>query len=397
MIQTEINHAVDRRLHGRDLICFGSSDWGPPLMPVHHLAELWSTAMRVLYVEPPLASTAANYRNYWSRKLVGWLTGPHRVAKNLFVYNSPPGLPFKRSIRGLNKLTQTFVFASVARQMQRMEMKDPLICFTWPTQVDLLKFFPDNFKIYYVADELREIPYGRGSVANAMDSELSRSADLVVATSAPVFQRRRDLAKRIHLIPNGIDFQLFGNENKRKRKIPPDLEGIPRPIVGFSGAIDSRVDFSLLRFLAQRHRQCSFVLNGPARVSLKSLQHLSNFYYLGMKPVESLPNYIAAYDVCLIPYQLNEYTRALSPLKFWEYLSLGKPVVSTPISACLDYPEMIYIAGSHEEFSQALTEALEENNVERRGARIELAKGNTWESRMVQMSQLMADAIKERG
>jgi glycosyltransferase involved in cell wall biosynthesis len=389
-----LNFTMDRRLQGRDHLCFGASDWGSSLMPEHHAMKLMATTMRVLYVEPPLGSVVAKGNRYWSRKVLGWKNIPREVEKNIFVCNAPPGFPLKRSFRGLNRLTQALTFISVARQLKIMGMDNPLIWFTWPTQVDLINRFPQNFKIYYVADELRQVPYGRGSVASQMDSELVRQVNLVIATSSPIYQRRRDLAQYIHLMPNGIDFQHFGGDGVATREIPADLKSIPRPIVGFSGAIDRRFDFPLLRLLAERHRQCSFVLNGPVRVSLKPLQDLDNVHYLGTKSIADLPAYIAAYDVCLIPYKLNEYTLALSPLKLWEYLALGKPVVSTPIPACVDYKELIYIAASHEEFSKALAAALKEDSPDQRQARIELAKRNTWESRVEQVGTILADLLE---
>jgi len=384
---------VDERLACRDLICFAPGNWGPPLMPVHQIMLRLAPFLNVLYVEPPL-SHFRSIKDVYQRLPWRRFDIPKRIRKNLWVYSLPVGLPFKRMVRFINRLNQAYVARLVAKQAAKLGMREPILWLTWPTHADVIGKFNESMVVYHVADELLEVPWGRRSVVEKMEDDILRSADLVIVSSRPTYDARKNKAKRIILVPNGVDFDHFSNASRDRTEPPPDIACIPKPIIGFSGAIDRRFDFALLRKLAERYRHCSFVLIGPLHVNLSRVVDMANVYYLGMKSIEEVPLYLAAFDICLIPYLLNEYTMGLSPLKLLEYLSLGKPVVSTAIPACVDYDELVYVAKSHAEFMELMEEALCESDPSLRDLRVKSARQNTWEDRVGTISRALADVLE---
>ncbi len=382
---------VDQSLAGKDLICFAPGDWGPPLMSVHQIMMRLAEEMRILYIEPPPSDPWSVKPATMIKKLVRWCSRPKQVQANLYVCSLPPGIPFKRMFRLLNRLTYAYVSKIIAAQVASLGITNPLVWLTWPTQVDVLGKFGETFTIYHVADELAAIPWARRSVVNDMEAEILRRGDLVITSSQPVYDARKDRAKRIILVPNGVDYALFSQVTS----VPPDLVGISRPIIGFSGAIDRRFDIPLMQELVERYQRCSFVLMGPLHINLGSLIDSPNVHYLGMKPVHQVPSYLANFDVCLIPYLINEYTRALSPLKLLEYLALGKPTVSTPIPGCLQYEGLVYIGESREAFVDLVGQALEECDPDLELERRRCASRSTWENRVRIISRAIAEALSE--
>jgi len=243
--------------------------------------------------------------------------------------------------------------------------------------------------VYYLADELLEVAMGRRQVVAEMDDEIIAQADLVIAASKEVYESRRPKAQRIALVPNGVDFAHYAAAVNRN-DMPLELSRLPRPVIGFSGAIDHRLDIELLESLAQAYSGGSIVLLGQLRRRLADVQRYPNMHYLGFKPLADLPAYLASFDVGLIPYRLTPYTRALSPLKLLEYMAVGIPVVSTPIPACNSVPHIL-IAQSREDMVQAVAKALEENCDTLRRARQLYASQHNWDRRVKEIVQLLRD------
>ncbi len=145
---------------------------------------------------------------------------------------------------------------------------------------------------------------------------------------------------------------------------PPDQAAIPHPRLGFYGVIDERMDLGLLDGIAKARPDWHLVLIGPVvKIDPATLPNHSNIHYLGGKSYQELPNYLAGWDVALLPFARNESTRFISPTKTPEYLAAGKPVVSTSIKDVVrPYGEenLVYIADTVSESVAAIAAALDE-------------------------------------
>jgi glycosyltransferase involved in cell wall biosynthesis len=179
--------------------------------------------------------------------------------------------------------------------------------------------------------------------------------------------------------------------------IPSDLERLPRPRVGFVGALDDyKVDADLLREVAQLQPDWQFVLIGPAGVAgasprVTALAALGNVHMLGSRPHAELPAYLRGMDACIIPYHLNRYTESCLPLKFFEFLGAGKAIISTPLPELLPYASVARFAATAEAFASEIAAALREDDTALREARLEVARENTWEAKAARMERIVEE------
>jgi glycosyltransferase involved in cell wall biosynthesis len=209
------------------------------------------------------------------------------------------------------------------------------------------------------------------------EAELIAQSDLVLATSQLLFEKVRRQARRAMLLPNAADFDHFKSPGAAR-----PLDGLSRPIIGYYGAIADWFDTDMVRAAAEMKRDWQFILIGSTHgADVSPLKRLRNVHLLGELPYGVLPAYLHQFDVACIPFKVNPLTLATSPVKFYEYLSAGKPVVSVPLPELEQFEEFYYPAETAREFVSQVEAALGERSHQKRLARIELAGANTWHHR----------------
>ena len=188
--------------------------------------------------------------------------------------------------------------------------------------------------VYDCMDELSGFR-GASPRLQLLERQLIRRADVVFAGGRSLYEAKRALHSHVHLFPSGVDTAHFGQARTPGMRGAecPDQADLPRPRLGWFGVVDERLDFDLLRDMAARRPNWSFVMIGPVvKIEPESLPRLPNIHWLGMRPHTELPRYLAGWDLGLMPFALNEATRFISPTKTPEYLAAGVPVVSTPVA-----------------------------------------------------------------
>jgi len=228
------------------------------------------------------------------------------------------------------------------------------------------------------------------SDALKMEQKLIEEADLVVASSLLLEDRCHILNPRTIQIKNGTEFEHFA-EPKRNGLLDAYAD---RPIVGYYGAISDWFDMELVAHCARAKPEWNFVLIGSTMgANLAPVQGLSNVHLLGEKPYAELPGYFAYFDVCTIPFKLMPLTLATNPVKFYEYLSAGKPVVSIELPELAPYADDCYLAHNGKEFVAQLEKAMaQKDDQEKIARRIALAKENSWDARVAELLQTEAFA-----
>lgn len=257
----------------------------------------------------------------------------------------------------------------------------------------ILRFFPASVKVYDCNDDPLAFP-NTPAWAEKYFHSLALSADVVAAVSHGLVGRLRELGvSDIRYIGNGVDYDLF--VKAISGGIPEEMKSLSPPVLGYSGAIALWFDMELLDMIASRFPQASIVLLGPLfeqrREELESLcAKRPNIRYIGSKPYEKLGAYIAAMDVCLIPLQMNELMRMADPNKLYEYAAAGRPVVTYRFAEEMDrLGDMIYLAGSREEFLEKIETALEKGADRER--LIDFARKSSWQARAGQMTALIEE------
>jgi GT2 family glycosyltransferase len=213
----------------------------------------------------------------------------------------------------------------------------------------------------------------------AREEELGKVSDLVVVSSQYLHRRWSPVHSSCVFIPNAGDYAHFS-------QLPPrassPIANLPRPVIGYYGAIAEWFDAESVHQAATLHPEWSFVLIGhTVGASLDKLRVLPNVHLLGEKRYAELPAYLAGLDVCTIPFRRIPLTEATSPVKVFEYLSAGKPVVATNLPELESLAEVVYPFSAPDEFVRRLEQALAEDSAERVARRQVIARANTWEAR----------------
>ncbi len=245
-----------------------------------------------------------------------------------------------------------------------------------------------GFRIVYdCMDEWTDFP-NIGVPLLLAEQQLVEEADLVTVTAALLEDKFRARTARCLLVRNAVDFEYFS-----RNCVPNGIVGpLQRPIVGYYGALAEWVDFKLIAGIARARPDWSILLVGDVFVEdLAGLKELPNVHMTGRRPYEEMPKFLYHFDVCLVPFKVNEMTHAVDPVKFYEYVSVGKPVVSVPLREMRIYGDYAYFAEGVKSFVSCIDAALQENDSAMWQARIALAKDNDW----TQRHDVTREAIRE--
>ena len=218
----------------------------------------------------------------------------------------------------------------------------------------LLGRFGEEKVLYYCVDNHASFTgYDRRQVLSD-EEELCRRADLVVTSSAALQEAKCRFNPHTVLVPHGVDYEHFSKAVSNHLPTPADIADIPHPRLGFFGLIRDWVDLDLLADVARRRPDWHLVLIGDSTIELAPYQGLANMHFLGRKPYADLPAYCKEFDAGLVPFKINELTKAVNPIKLREYLAAGLPVVSTPLPEVKACGPWVRIAADAEEFVGAV-------------------------------------------
>ncbi len=233
--------------------------------------------------------------------------------------------------------------------------------------------------VYDCMDDWKTFPgIGQQPALMAREEELVATADLMVVSSGTIQERWAGRRPDVLLARNAADFEFFHNADGED-----PLPGVTGPVAGFFGAIAEWFDRDLMAEVAKARPDVTFVLvGGVHRTTVEELQALPNVRFEGLQPYEKMPLYLRRFDVCLVPFEVSPVTAGMDVVKLYEYLSQGKPVVTTPIREIVTYEELLYLAVDAEQFTRQLDRALAESDPTLRDRRIALARDNTWGERL---------------
>ncbi len=228
---------------------------------------------------------------------------------------------------------------------------------------------------------------GQNRLALHAEKRLVAACDVTFVSGQLLQKKWMEAGKQTGLVRNGVDVQFYAQYYQPNDR----LNDLLHPIIGYYGAIADWFDIDLLVHLANERPRWQFVLlGGVFGVDVSALNACTNVHLLGNQPYETMPEYLWHFDVCIIPFKINALTDATDPVKFYEYLSSGKPVVAAAIQELEPYRDCVYLAHDHAEFLALLDRAIAENNDELSQHRRQVAQANTWLARYTQMWEAIA-------
>lgn len=321
----------------------------------HHVAHRLARHFEVVWVE-----AARSWREYW-----GLARG-----RDLIAHDIPPDFPGFTVYdpgRWLAKVHKPRVLSNwihrarmqAAVNILRSKGCARIITYVWrPELAWALDAFAADLTCYHIDDEYSfkasEQPNDPAEVA------LLQRVDQVFIHSHGLLRKKGGINRHTAHVPNGVDYAAYSTPVAE----PADLAAIPHPRIGYVGVVKAQLDLQLLRNLARANPEWSFVIVGPRGFLgdkegvLNEMSGLPNVHLLGNRAVHALPAYVQGMDVCVMPYEINDYTNFIYPLKLHEYLATGRPTVASPIHSVVPFMEVVGLATTPPEWQAALENAL---------------------------------------
>lgn len=328
--------------------------------------ELARRGHRLLFVETPRALHSLITDLQGASRALPRLGRLRPLAERLYAYTPWPVLPHYYH-PWTNALNQNLLAHGLRRALRRLRWRPDVLWTYWPNTAPLIGRLGERCAVYHCIDDFAAAGYPLTSAQaiEAMERRLCERVDLVLARTQALAEAKRAWNPRTLFLPGGVDVSRF--DPARAWPHPAPLAEAPAPRLGLVGTLDDRVDYGLLLACAQALPQASLILVGPVkghrlhaaqRAALAALRGQANVRLLPPCPPEEAPAYVAALDVCLIPYSDNAYTRGLSPIKLYECLAMGKPVVSTPLPYVQREAARVRLAADAPAFVLAIQQAL---------------------------------------
>ena len=365
-----------------DLICFNHIRWNFVYQRPQHLLTRFALYNRVFVIEESLLDGRSNYYDIEDQKEDGL-----SVIK---LYLSRELCPEQKN-ETLRKLIDSL--------MSAMNITHYILWYYTPMALEYSDHLHPKLIIYDCMDELSAFKFADPDLKK-YEALLFEKADLVFTGGYSLYEAKKHLHKNIHPFPSSIDKAHFITARSEVSQ-PDDQKNIPYPRLGFYGVIDERMDIRLIAEMADMRPDWHFILIGPViKIDPATLPQRKNIHYLGSKAYNELPLYLSGWDIAMLPFEMNESTKYISPTKTPEYLAAGKPVISTSITDVITpYGEkgLVHIADTAKDFINAAEIIFSNPNKKAWLKEVDVFLADiSWNNTWHQMTDLIDDALAKK-
>ena len=345
---------MNRKKRKPDIILFSTADWDTPYWTnkQHMAMQFKQHGHRVLYIESvglrqPGANSLDLFRIF--KRLINGIRPARKYEKNIHVI-SPLVIPLWKSpvIRILNQYLLIFRIRSF---MVLHGFRFPILWTYHPMISDILiRKIVHSKIIYHSVDDLTSVPGIDKDAIEDGEKYLLEKADLIFTTSMELKKKystiQKDISK-IHYFSNVADLDHF-SVARNPGEIPEDIMDIPHPRICYVGVLtDFKIDFKLIHKVIKGNPDWHWIFIGEEREGQKNteiaeLDKYENTHFLGYRPYSVIPDYLRGMDIAVIPSLINSYTRSMFPMKFFEYLAAGLPVIATEIPSLEEFSHLFH-------------------------------------------------------
>ncbi len=368
------------------LVVFSHLRWDFVYQRPQHLLSRFAQRHRVLYIEEPVVAATVDETDGWE------LSHP---APNIVVARprlaNLAGRPEDEVIRVTRDLVRQLVLAE--------EFTRAVAWMYTPMAEPLLDAIDPALVVYDCMDEL-SLFLGAPPELLRREAALLERADIVFTGGVSLYEAKRKRHPQVSCFPSSVDAGHFAQAKPGAGTVaePPDQASLSRPRLGYFGVIDERLDLAILDRLGASHAEWEIVIVGPVvKIDPGTLPRHPNVHYLGQRSYTELPAYLSGWDVCLLPFALNDATRFISPTKTLEYMAAERPIVSTSITDVVrSYGEIVYLADSAASFVSACERALDAPVAEREARAIRMravVAQSSWDITAARMEQLIDQSL----
>jgi glycosyltransferase involved in cell wall biosynthesis len=385
-----------------DFVSFSLNYWEDLWQSRHQIMLALAANHKVLFVSPPfpLSQVLARPKDDSLPKsgLVHRQANLHTLVFSKFLFQT-------YRYPKVEKLMSYLRRRKIRRVMKKFGFRDLVLIIWHPQFAELAGTLGEALACYYVDDEFSA--YAGDSERRVkeilqQEDELLRRVDLVFANGTVLLNAKNRYGNAMS-VPMTADFDLFSRSRLPETVVPPDLEAIPHPRIGYIGNLNDKVDFALLVQLATARPKWSFILVGPTNIrgadiqsDFEVLRRLPNVFLLGSKPREFLPNYIKGFDVCTMYYRQHGWANSVYPLKLHEYLASGKPCIGSGLASLREFSEVVQIATTPEEWLEAIQFAIADHDARRAERRVQVAYENRLETRIATIENAIEQKMQEK-
>ncbi|HOO57468.1 MAG TPA: hypothetical protein PLN69_11635 [bacterium] len=381
-----------------EIIIISRDVWSDVRRRRHFLAKEWARDHRILFVEPPvsvprLIAGMPNIPNLTEESKSNILGPPRKVAENIFVLT--PADPFPNSVPGLGGLNSMLYRMHIRDAARKLGFDNPVLWITPEYGVCVPRFIKHRCAVYDITDDWQhaDIPPAQRKKIRKQASALLKKADIVFTVSPNLKADREKSRADVIYMPNGVDPAMYNIENP---PVPDQLENIPEPRIGYTGTLHAdRIDAELVMSISKlAGGDYSLVFVGPNHLpaeTVSKLEALPNVYLITGQPYDALPGFVAHFAACFIPHALTPFTHSLDPIKAYEFLAAGKPIISVPLDGLAPLADFISFATAAEEFDAAVRSAIHADEPETIAARRAEAEKNSWSIRADEIIKIITD------
>ncbi len=392
-------------LRKKDIVVISLSDWeGPKRIRQFLSEELARQGNRVLFVESQYTLSKFIKRPSLDRAF-RFLKGPRQLSENLFLLSTFPFVPGGEFSPSISRTNWNIERSLLRSAMKRLGFHNPILWIFAYNAAPLIGKLGESLSLYFCNDAFSLLVDSRSLQRRVaeLERDVLKQSDIVFTVSDKLSEEKSQFHPSVHTIHHGVEYRLFQRTaDPSAFALPSDLPS-GKPIIGYSGVIRYMLDLELIRTLADQRPDWNFVLVGPVSESrsdfysqIENLKRRPNVHFPGSKRPEDLPAYISHFDVCLLPYVRTEIsTYYTAPLKFYEYLAAGRPVVSTvgPMRYDKDVVEYCETSG---DVLRAIERALAGKSSVLENKRRAIAAENSWEERIRQIDRILAQFAERR-
>lgn len=394
-------HAHQSMLRDRSIICFGGEDWWyhHPHSKAHLMRKFARDGNKVIFVNsismglPGLAHKDLLPRI--KRKLGSYSKLARETEEGITVV-SPAALPFFGTAAA-RKVNRRLLSAQIGKLARSRGLTKPILWIAIPTAAEMIGMLEEAAVIYQVSDK-----YDANTMDHATDPALIRrlhehaidAADLVFYSGRKLFSEATRGCERSYLLEQGVDYDHWRRVGDGTVAVAPEVTRIPRPRLGYFGAIEPwLVDQELIKRAARERPEWQWIFIGNKSRGLE-IEELPNTHFLPPVPYAELPTFAAGFDVCVLPWETEQsFTSYGSAIKVREYLATGKPVVIAPLPEYESMGDVLRIARSRDEFFRLVEEALSEDDPSAQEKRQAAVASGTWEARADYVGDLIEKVL----
>ncbi len=383
-------------IENQNIICFGSATWEYP--------GLQQTVMRLLAKK----NRVIFFNSIATRKIrvdydlflavigrMAMLSKRRTADQSHILVNNPRAIPLTyNSI--FSRINNILIKRQCLAIISELKLSSYILWIGSPMAAALPDLLEPMMTVYNPVDRYHAFSFVDADKILFSEHKLAKKADVILCTSEAIKNDLLPFNSHIYNVSHGVDFKHF-NSALSIGEAPEDIKKIKKPVLGYFGGLSERVDYGLISALAEAFGTATILLIGARLTNISRIEKYSNVTILEAKHQSILPEYLKEFDVCLIPYHVNELMEGVDPIKLKEYFCTGKPVVSTDLPEVSKYGSLVYVGKDTNDFIEKVRAALhEENNSGIKSSRIQKAKESDWAVKIEEISDIVSTPLVEK-